>query len=352
MLVRRILLLAAMRLLINLGGMAQAGDDPGQGSVPTKVGIAGAGHTAPPPESKELEAPGVGRKPYLLDIKGEEKVEIPSTYGPIVTDTAIPIEKGKVAIQPTFGYSFITDTFNNHWNRVSAGGDFQSFSMNYKLTYGPIENMEVFLVLPYTHNWTRSVDEPGPNGETSAVSGGLGDINLTLKYRLVEETPSLPTVTALFTTGFPTGKFESLNPSALGTDVIGSGSYIFTTGFNVSKYIKPFIFYFNLWYSMPTSFTDDDGKQYPGDFVTVNLAAEYPITEKWVTLLELSSSWGGGRLFGPTTTLPNESRVSIIPGIEYMATEHFSLALGLSIDLIGKNTDAAITPLLSMNYAF
>jgi hypothetical protein len=42
----------------------------------------------------------------------------------------------------------------------------------------------------------------------------------------------------------------------------------------------------------------------------------------------------------------------MIPGIEYMATDKFSMALGWSIDLVGKNTGAAITPLLSMIYEF
>jgi hypothetical protein len=41
-----------------------------------------------------------------------------------------------------------------------------------------------------------------------------------------------------------------------------------------------------------------------------------------------------------------------MPGIEYMATDKFSLALGLNVDLAGKNSAAALTPLLSMVYAF
>jgi hypothetical protein len=35
-----------------------------------------------------------------------------------------------------------------------------------------------------------------------------------------------------------------------------------------------------------------------------------------------------------------------------MATDKFSMALGLNIDLIGKNTDATITPIFSCVYAF
>jgi hypothetical protein len=292
---------------------------------------------------------GEGFQSEPEEAKGEE---IPATFGPIITDTAIPLEKGKLDIQSTLGYSLVTNIFTQNWNRTSTNGHFRSFSMDWRLTYGLIDNVEVYMILPYVHNWARNVNIPGPNGERSGNSGGLADINLALKYRLVEETETQPTITALFANNFPTGKFKDLNPSALNTDAIGGGSYVFTPGFNVSKYLNPFIVYGNLWYSMPTSFTDDKGKQYPGDSVTVNLAAEYLITKQWVALLELTSSWGRGRLFGPKTTVEQESLISIIPGIEYMATDRFSVALGLNIDLLGRNTEAMITPLLSMIYAF
>lgn len=311
------------------------------------------GKTISAERTSEVDADKTGRgEGWEAEAEASKGPEIPATFGPLVTDTAIPIDKGKFAIQPTFSYSAVTDSFTDHWRRASAGGTFQSFGMDWKLSYGLIENMEVFVVVPYVHNWASNVSEAGPDGETSANSGGLGDINLTLKYRLVEETGSLPTVTALFATDFPLGKFKNLSPHKLGADATGCGSYVFTAGFNVSKYLPPFIVYGNLWYSMPTSYRDDDGKQYPGDFVTVNLAAEYPMTAKWVALLELTSSWSGGRLFGPHSNVPHESLLSIIPAIEYMATEKFSLALGVQVDLIGKNTDACVGPLLSMVYAF
>ncbi len=322
----------------------------------------------------EFEGRGAGLAPEPA------KEECPSTFGPIITDTAIPIETGKFALQPTFGLGFVTKSLTPNWRRVSAGGNFKSFGMDYKFTYGLWNNLEVFVDVPFTQNWAGSVDERGPNGERSASFGGIGDVNLTFKYRLVEETETRPTVTALFATDFPTGHFRHFNPGRLGTDEIGGGAFAFTTGLNVSKYVKPFVFYGNLWYTMQTAFTnrldrspmvpvlDDNGaptnqleegdpsatnvRNYPRDIITVNLAAEYPITKKWVALLELTSSWDGGRLFGHKANLAPAALVSVLPGIEYMATEKFSLAVGLNIDLIGKNTDAALTPMLSMVYAF
>ncbi|MFZ2089358.1 MAG: transporter [Desulfobaccales bacterium] len=282
----------------------------------------------------------------------ESESECPATFGPIITDTAVPIDKGKFAIQPTFGMSFLTAAFNKDWQRVSAGGDFKSFGMSWKFTYGLINNLEVFVVVPYVHNWADNLDEPGPGGERSARSGSLGDINLTFKYRLLEETETRPTVTFLFSPTFPSSRLRSLSPSRLGTDVTGGGAYVFTTGFNVSKYVKPFVLYGNLWYSMQTAYTEFSERVYPRDFVTVNLAAEYPITKKWVALLELTSFWDGGRLFGHKANTPPGALLSILPGIEFMATKKFSLALGVNVDLVGKRSEAAVTPVLSMVYAF
>ncbi len=327
-------LLLLVLLLVASGPVLWAGESAGPGEE--KVAVAG-GETSGEHETGR----GEGFGPEAGTTRGPE---IPATFGPLVTDTAIPIDKGHFAIQPTFSYSNVLNEFSPHWGRTSSDDDHQSFGMDWKLTYGLMENMEVFVVIPYVYNWASE-------GGRSADAGGLGDVNLTLKYRLVEETSCAPTVTALFATDFPTGKFKASNPGDLDTDITGGGSYVFTTGFNVSKYIAPFVVYANLWYSMPTSY-GDHGSQYPGDFVTVNLAAEYPIVDKWVALFELTSCWGGGRLFGPDTNVPHEALLSAIPGIEYMATEHFALALGLNVDLVGKNTDATIGPLFSMTYNF
>jgi hypothetical protein len=317
------------------------------------------------------------------------KDECPTTFGPIITDTAIPIEKGKFAVQPTFGLGFTTGNFSPSWRRESAGGDFKSFGMDWKFTYGLLNNLEVFVVIPFVQNWANSVNDRGPNGECAASFGSIGDVNLTFKYRLVEETETRPTVTALFSTDFPTARFDTsfitgkskhFNPGRLGTDQIGGGAYAFTTGLNVSKYVKPFVLYGNLWYTMQTASSgredrsplvpvlDENGaptaeleegdpvatkiRNYPRDIITVNLAAEYPLTPKWVALFEVTSSWDGGRLFGHKANVAPAALLSVMPGIEYMATEKFSLALGVNVDLVGKNTSVNLTPLLSMVYAF
>lgn len=283
-----------------------------------------------------------------------KKDECPSTFGPIITDTAVPIDKGKFEIQPFFYLGFVTSVFNRNWHPVSLRGNFNSFQMYWRFTYGPIDNMEVYVVIPYIHKWASDVDIKDPGRERSANFGGLGDIDVTLKYRLVEEGPSKPTVTATFATDFPSGHFSHLNPRLLGTDALGGGTYIFTTGLDISKCLNPFILYGNLWYSVLTAFTQNDRRRYPRDFVTVNLAGEYIITEnkKWVALLELTSFWDGGRLIGRKSNVNPQALASVLPGIEYMATEKLSFALGVNVDFMGRSYRANVTPIFSFIYEF
>jgi hypothetical protein len=364
------------------GKAAQGAGATGEEKAPAATAAKDEGKPGEKGEAKEagkdiggVQQKGEAHEEHQPGSKEEAaENECPPTFGPIITDTAVPLEQGKFAVQPTFGLGFVTNNLTQSWRRVSAGGNFKTFGMDWKFTYGLIKNMEVFVVVPYAHNWANSVNELGPNGERSASFGGLGDVNLIMKYQLLEEGPKTPTVTALFATGFPTGHFRHLNPGRLDMDILGGGAYAFTTGLNLSKCAKPFILYANVWYTMQTAYSskepqarmilNENGemvesepvstnvRNYPRDFVTVNLAAEYLITDKWIALLELTSYWDGGRLFGHQANLPPGALLSVSPGIEYMASEKLGFAMSVNFDLIGKNATTAITPLFSVMYQF
>ncbi len=169
---------------------------------------------------------------------------------------------------------------------------------------------------------------------------------------MVEEGKTMPTVTATFATDFPTGHFRNLNPRFLGVDAIGGGTYIFTTCIDVSKCLDPVLLYGNFCDSMSTAWNSTIGRLYPRDFVTVNLAAEYVITKKWVALLEFTNFWDGGRLIGHKANVSPQALMSALPGIEYIASEKLSFALGVNLDCAGKNYPANVTPIFSAIYQF
>jgi len=306
----------------------------------------------------------------VMGITGEvqetaQEIKYPYTFGPIVTSTAIPLAKGKFSLQP-YWYLYCTNSkFSPNWRRLNADGDYASFETVLQLNYGLWDNLQVYALVPFIQNWANGVNNPGPNGERSADFGGLGDVSLSFKYRVIAETFVVPTVSYLLTVGFPNGHFSYLNPGRLGTDRLGNGSYAFTTGVNLSKLIPPLIVYANLWYTLHTDFTTDagttarggagasvSGTDHPPDRVTINLAMEWPFSGKWVALVELFGYGDAGRLIGPQANQAPSDRITILPAMEYMATTQLSFALGLEIDLAGKNANANYTPVLSLIYAF
>ena len=207
-------------------------------------------------------AQGVGQvmmeKPPAAE---EKKEEAPTTCGPLISDSCIPIETGHASLQVLGALSFYTANFSPNWRRVSTRGDFYTFNLPVKFTYGPTKNLEMYVIAPFIVNWANNVDRgaAGPNGERSASYPGIGDITVVSKYLLLPETDSRPAVTAVAGVGFPSGHAPNLNPRFLGQDAIGAGAFNFTTGVNLYKWLKPFLVYSNIWLNTPVNlFTSRD----------------------------------------------------------------------------------------------
>ncbi len=276
----------------------------------------------------------------------------PRTFGPIITGTGTTIAPGRFSFQPSFALGFTTKRFTQNWRRISAGGDYQVFRNGYSFTYGLVNNLSVNAKFFYIHKWANNVNKPGPEGERSGDFGGMGDTRVNIKYQLVKETKTLPAVSARFGTLFPTGHFCDLNPALLRTDHMGRGSYVFTPGLSLSKWVMPLRLYGDFRYSMQTAKTDDNGRKYPRDFVTANVAAEYPLIGKWVSCLEMISYYEGGRLVGHKSNQLPRALIALAPELQYMATKNFSLASGVRFDVAGKKNSGRVTPMLNLAFSF
>src|SRR5208337_118631 len=212
--------LVCLALLSFLGGLAAA---PALAQAPAgpQVSPATPAAAAPPEEKKETA---------------------PSTGGPMITDTTIPIDTGHVSLSVLSALSCYPGSFNQNWRTVTAGGNFNTFYMPVKVTYGPTKNMEVYLIAPFINNWASDVNVPGPNGNRSASYAGIGDLTLIGKYNLLPEGDVMPAVSAVAgLASIPTGHASHLNPGFLGQDAIGTGALTFTTGVNLFKWVKPFL---------------------------------------------------------------------------------------------------------------
>ena len=312
------------------------------------------------------QGPGAGpmlEKPQLTsELPGpeEKKEEAPTTCGPLISDTGIPIEEHHYSLQVLWGLSVYPSAFSPNWRHISAGGNFYTFQMPVKFTYGPTKNLETYIVVPFIDNWCNNLNPnlAGPNGERSASYAGIGDITTMAKYLVLEEGDVRPAVTLVGGMGWPSGHASHLNPVFLGQDAIGTGSFNFVTGVDLYKWVKPFLLYGNIWLNSPVNLYRLSGTDSPQairnrENVTFNLAAEYPLNKQWILLLEMYSTWTwsnpGTESIGfqsPTTVL------GFLPGVEYLCSEHWGFSVGCTFDTIGKFNSPKFTPIASACYNF
>ena len=88
------------------------------------------------------------------------------------------------------------------------------------------------------------------------------------------------------------------------------------------------------------------------EFVTLNLAAEYPISKKWVALLEIYSTWTWTNISTPQGFQSPSTLLGVLPGIEYFITEKWAVSAGVALDLVGKFGGRKYTPLFTVYYNF
>ncbi len=289
----------------------------------------------------------------------------PNTFGPLITDSTIPIEKHHASLQVLGTMSIYTANFTQSWRSVSTKGDLFTFNLPVKFIYGPAKNLETYIIAPFIVDWDNNVDksQAGPNGERSASYAGIGDITTVAKYLMLEEGEIRPAVAAVGGVTWPSGHASHLNPRFLPlagpADSVGTGAFTFTTGVNLFKWVKPFLLYSNIWLNSPINIfkmTAGNSKEPPVramESVTFNLAAEYPLTERWTLLLEMYSTWTWDTILTPVGSQTPSTLLGFMPGIEYRFSENWSFSAGCAFDTIGKfPTSRTIAPAFAVCHIF
>jgi len=319
-----------------------------------------AAENPPGPPSQGSQEAGNQKSP-------QPQVEAPNTTGPIITDSALTQDKNTWEIQiiPTLG--FVGGVFNSHWQRVSTGnnqantvrdipfpGNYKSLMLPTEIYYGITPRLEVSVIVPFVQNWATNV---GPFSRAAAF-GHLGDVSAQVRYRLLEGSPTSTTVTGYFSVLFPTGHASPLEPKFLSIDQTGSGAFSFTWGIDIYKYVPrgPILLYANIWYTNFAEGHVNQARVYYPDQVTVNLAMEIPFKNspenRWAFLLEMLSLWDAGRMFGPRANQTPLAIVNLLPALEFLPSKRLTLAAGVQVPLIGRNTTFSYAPTLSLFISF
>jgi hypothetical protein len=298
--------------------------------------------------------------PHLKEQADQENVTGPPTTGPILSSGALPMGKGNFAIQPYIYASFLGGRFSPSWKPQGAGKDQITLGNAISLYYGVTENFWLSIFWSYyIQNWVYNIQNPEPGQGRSAQVGGIGPLSVTCRYRFLEQKGQLPTVTGLFTLGFPSNRGESVSIGTLPAQVSGTRNWGFTGGLNLHKYARPLILYLNLWYFMATTDKSVEvvggglnlNTYNPRDQVKFNLACEIPLRWEggpWVVLLEMNSFWEVGPVFQPQAKTKPAAKVTGLVGMEYIFNPQWRLALGFAFNIIGKNSDMNYTPVITL----
>ena len=321
---------------------------------------AGAAENPPGP-------PDQGSQKAENQESAEPSVELPNTTGPIVTDVAITQAYKTWTLQVTPTLNLTGGVFNSSWQRRSAGsnqpttvreiparGDYKSLLVPAELYYGLTPRMSVSVLTSFVQNWASNVEPLS----RAANFGSLGDTSVQLRYMFLNGSPTAITVTGYCSVLFPTGHASPLEPKLLGTDQTGGGAFSFTWGIDVFKYCPQVgvLLYANLWYTNNVDgWVNGARVNYPDQFI-VNLAMEIPLKKspcnRWAFLLEVLSNWDACRMFGPRSNQAPLALVSVLPAVEFLPCKWFTLAAGVQVPLIGKNTTYNYAPTLALYFNF
>lgn len=187
----------------------------------------------------------------------------------------------------------------------------------------------------------------------------FGDIPVLLSIWLLEPTENVPSIILNLLANLPTGKYQNLNPSKLGTDIGGIGSWIPGAAFVLYKDIHLWKSHFlALTYSASYSFgTTVDvkglnfyggdptthGRVRPGNLFETILSLEYSFTQNWVFSMDMIYLHGDRNRFTGETIEPvgepSFEQCTLSPALGYMWDENSGIIFGSVFTVAGRNTD-------------
>lgn len=300
-----------------------------------------------------------------ISIFSEITYADPWFTGPILAPSGHNVARGHTNLE-IYGLDVFTNGQYNTHGKVTSIPLFKSFLVNPLLTHGFTDWLDFQLSIPYAFNRTQGMSYDR-----------ITDTSLGAGLQLVEQKKSkwLPDVRFFIQEIFPTGKFENLNPSFLGTDATGLGSYrtLFSLNLQYLKeiydahYLRTRLILSRLYSSSVkvhglNSFggtPNTDGAVNTGAQDNVDLAFEYTLTQNWVAVMEGYFSEGQATRFNGILDIVNDGatgllsgqyyEIGLAPALEYNFTANIGLIGGVWFPVKGKNTSRFTTYVLALN---
>lgn len=287
--------------------------------------------------------------------------------GPLLAPSGHTIPRGHVNLE-VYGLHIASDGSYNASGQLIRNPLFTTRVANPIMSIGLNDWMDAQFSLPYIFANTRKVN-----------SNRLGDVAAALGFQILEQKDSAwkPNLRFAIQETIPTGRFDRLNPLALGTDSTGLGSYQTQFALNFQHLTEVFsTHYLRTRLSLTRLYSSQVNvhglNSYGGSVTTngviatgvendANLAFEFTLTQHWVAVMEgyvsqgdstrFNGNFGIGNLGSPDNHIGSGSyyEEALAPAIEYNFNSNIGLIGGVWFPIKGRNTSHYITYMMALN---
>ncbi len=292
--------------------------------------------------------------------------ENPWFIGPLLTFSSEVIEFGYIDIEPYLRFNAQTDQYDRHWHAKKIP-TFYTLSPLVLVEVGFAKRLSYQVIPRASYNWTKR-----------ASSFVFNDFILILNFQLYKgDMDKAPNVKLYIQELFPTGRYQHLKASKLGTDSGGGGCFVTQAGFIIGEMhhircdsyfswrLNPF---YNFHASRHVSGVNTYGGA-PNTRGTIRLGAswglffgcEYSLTKNWVLAMDAYGYYQDSvHFFGKQGTnsdgtvasvgMPSSAQFSLAPAIEYNWSESFGMIAGPWFTIAGRNSPCFVGGLIAFNY--
>lgn len=296
--------------------------------------------------------------------------ETPWFTGPILTPSAHVVPCGHQNYEPYIYWTQINGVYDSNWHPHSSPL-FTNVLLQGTIQIGIFKDFEFDLAPQEVYNRTQGQH-----------MWRVSDLPLALGYQILEDTIDKqeqwwPAIKLRLGLNVPLGKYDHLNPTRLGTDAGGIGTWYPGVGIVFSKlfHIKDIHFLSTrlfLTYNVGTAVNVKDlsiyggadampgvpgtkGKVYPGNIFLLLNGYELSLTQNWALALDFEyqhmnrARFSGSSPAGTRPGLPSQEVFAFAPGLEYNWNANVGIIAGPWFTFAGRNANRFISYVAALN---
>lgn len=300
--------------------------------------------------------------------KTKPKTTGPWFTGPILTPSGHVVPCGHQNYEPYIYWTQIQGNYDSNW-KFHHRPIFNNVLFQGSMQFGILPSTEFDIAPQFTYNHTQGKH-----------MWRASDLPFTLAYQILSEKEGVwyhPAIKLRFAANIPIGKYDRLNPTRLGTDIGGIGTWYPGIGLVFGKlyhicgvhYLSARLF---LTYNFGTAtrvrglslyggaapapgIPGTRGTVYPGNVFLFLNGYEYSLTQNWALALDFQyqhtnrTRFSGFSPPGTRPVLPSQELFALAPGIEYNWSENVGAIIGPWFTVAGRNTGKFVSYVAALN---